>query len=183
LLASFSKVSEKLINSRLFTHIYKNDILLDEQYGFRPNISTEIASFKLINEIEMSMGGGGIFCDLEKAFDFTNHRILLDKLEFYGIVGKFHLLIKSFSMRVFKEYLLIQELLTVRSNTPTGKRLKVGFHKAPLLFLLYINDLPKMATKDANIALFADDKSIIVTSSNDTNLKVLMNEIFTDINK
>ena len=86
-------------------------------------------------------------------------------------------------MRVFKEYLLIQELLTVRSNTPTGKRLKVGFHKVPLLFLLYINDLPKMATKDANIALFADDKSIIVTSSNDTNLKVLMNEIFTDINK
>jgi len=56
-LTSFSKVFEKFINSRLFTHIYiyKNDIPVDEQYGFRPNISTEIASLKLINKILVAM--------------------------------------------------------------------------------------------------------------------------------
>jgi len=141
LLTFFSKVFEELINSKQFTHIYKNNILVDEQHGFRPNISTEIASFKLINEILVPMNNkmsmGGIFCDLEKAFDSINHRILLDKLEFYGIVEKFHLLMKSFSMRVFNEYLLIIPLLTIRLNTPNGKRLKVGFHKAPFLVLCF----------------------------------------------
>ena len=66
MIASFCKVFETLIQSRLLTHKYMNDILADEKYGFRPNISTEIASQKLINEIilvamnkKMSVGGGG----------------------------------------------------------------------------------------------------------------------------
>jgi len=110
LLTSFSKVFEKLINSRLFTHIYKNDILVNEQYGVRSNISTEIASFKLIKEILVAMNNkmsmGGIFCDLEKTFDSINPRILPDKLEFYGIVGKFHLLIKSYFNERYQRVLI-----------------------------------------------------------------------------
>ena len=120
---------------------------------------------------------GVTFCDLEKAFDCVNHRILLDKLELYGIVGKFHLLLKT----------VFLSLLMMRSHTPTGKRLKVGFHKAwffdPLPFLLYISNLPKIATKDGKVIMVADDTSIIVTNSNDTHLKTVMNEIFMDINK
>jgi hypothetical protein len=52
-----------------------------------------------------------------------------------------------------------------------------------LLFLLYISDLPKTATKDASIILFADDATIIVTISNDTSIDIVMNEVFLDINK
>jgi hypothetical protein len=62
--------------------------LTTEQYGFRNNSSTEKASFKLINEILLALSNkltvGGLFCDLEKAFDTVNHD---SECEFYGFKG------------------------------------------------------------------------------------------------
>jgi len=62
------KILEKVIHTRLYQHINQNDILATEQYGFKNNPSTEIASFKLINEILLALNNkitvGGIFCDL-----------------------------------------------------------------------------------------------------------------------
>ena len=55
LLSSFSKIIEKLINNRLYVHIEKNNILVNEQYGFRTNTSTEQATCMLINEILTAM--------------------------------------------------------------------------------------------------------------------------------
>jgi len=70
---------------------------------------------------------------------------------------------------------LITQLLTIRSHTPTGKMLKVGFHKARFLALYFFFFISMIATKDANIVLFADDTSIKVTNYNDTHLTVVMN--------
>jgi hypothetical protein len=84
----------------LYQHLSQNNILLNEQYGFRSNSSTELASFKLINEILLAMNNkltaGGIFCDLLKAFNCVHPDILLSKLEFYGVVGKFNTLITPY---------------------------------------------------------------------------------------
>jgi len=62
--------------------------------------STEQAAFSLISSILTAMDNnqivGGIFCDLQKAFDCVNHKILLDKLQFYEIDGKFKTVIESY---------------------------------------------------------------------------------------
>jgi hypothetical protein len=53
----------------------------------------------------------------------------------------------------------------------------------PLLFLLYINGLPKVANDKAEVVLYADDTSIIITSFNPTNFTNSANKILLDINK
>jgi hypothetical protein len=92
-LMSFSKIFGKLLYSRLYKHICANNILVKERYGFRINSSTEAASYNVISEILEATNNrfavGGIFCDLEKTIDCFNHGILVGKLEFYGISGKF----------------------------------------------------------------------------------------------
>jgi hypothetical protein len=100
ILTSFSKVLEKLLYIRLSEHITKNNILANEQFGFRAESSTVKATYKLLDEILTAMNSkalvGGIFCDLSKAFDCVYHKILLQKLKFYSIVGRIHLMIESY---------------------------------------------------------------------------------------
>jgi len=100
LLPVFSQILEKAIYNRLLDHLNKNAILNEYQYGFRSEMSTENASHTLLTEILTALNCkqkvGGIFCDLHKAFDCINHTVLLEKLKYYGITGKFYNLVKSY---------------------------------------------------------------------------------------
>jgi len=100
LLPTFPKIFEKVFYTRLLDHLNNNAILNEHQYGFRTEVSTENASHILLNEILTAMNCkqmvGGIFCDLHKAYDCINHAVLLEKLKFYGVTGKFYKLVKSY---------------------------------------------------------------------------------------
>ena len=130
------------------------------------------------------MTAGGIFCDLQKAFDCVNHDILLTKLEFYGITGITHKLIKSYLRGRHQRVVLNNHFSSscskwgeITHGEPQGSIL------GPLLFLLYINDLLQITNENSKIVLFADDTSMIITSPSPSNFEKSVNKITQDINE
>jgi len=166
LLTSFSKVFEKIMYDRLLKHIETNNILTIEQSDFRTSSSAEKASYKLIdgilNVLNNRMTVGGIFCDIQKAFDCVNHNILVTKLEFYGIAGITCKVLKSYLKGGYQRVVLNNYSCSSCSNwdeithgVPQGSIL------GPLLFLLYI---PQITNDNPKIVLLADDTSMIITN-------------------
>jgi hypothetical protein len=185
LLTSFSKIFEKVIYSRVH-HIDVNNILAQEQYGFRTKSSTELATYNLINNILLALNSklsvGGLFCDLTKAFDCVNHDVLLAKLEFYGINGKVGKLIKSYLNDRYQRTLIndnyskcISDWQKVKQGVPQGSIL------GPLFFLLYSNDLPYLINKISKPILYADDTSIICFNSDSTEHVTILKTILVEI--
>ena len=87
LLSQFDKIFEKLLFSRLFSYLDKNQLLNKNQFGFRPNSSTQFAIStiydKLIKNIDNGLYTCCIFLDLSKAFDMVNHTILLEVVSLF----------------------------------------------------------------------------------------------------
>jgi hypothetical protein len=169
MLTSLSKIFEKAICNRLYKHVNNNNILYHEPFGFRKVSSMDLASYELINNMLSALNNkllvGGVFCDLQKAFDCVNHDILLSKIEFYGISGKANNLIKSYLQDRFQRVLLHQDS---RKYNSEWKTVTNGFPQGSILgplFLLYVNNLPKIVSNISNQILFADDTSMILTNS------------------
>ena len=103
ILSCFSKILEKLTYTRLINFLYKHEIIEKTQYGFRRNSSTNHALIDVVttsmDNISNRLFTGLIFVDLIKAFDTVCHKILLTKLDHYGIRGTANDLISSFLMR------------------------------------------------------------------------------------
>ena len=171
LLSAFSKILEKTVHKQLYTFL-ESKILCEEQFGFRNGRSTEqaiINYMKNIEEGEENAYHASVFVDIRKAFDTVSHRILLAKMEHLGIRGN--------SLKWFEDYLKnryqktevngeLSDILEVLNRVPQGSVL------GPLLFLVYINDMPRATS--LRTSLFADDTTL---QKSNKNLRKLEEEV------
>ena len=119
---------------------------------------------------------------MQKIFDCINHNILLAKLEYYGITGMTYRLIKSYLQGRYQRVVLNNYFPHSYSNwgevthgVPQGSIL------GPLLFLLYIDDVPQITNDNSKLVLFVDDTSVITANPDPLNLKKNLDKVTHDI--
>lgn len=165
LLPVLSKILERLVYNRVIKYITKFNILSDSQYGFRAGRSTENALTDVLDFVTQSLDYSynvfALYLDVSKAFDSISHAILLNKLESYGFRGV--------TLSWFRSYL--DNRMQYVSTCHGSSCLRLITHGVPqgsvigpLLFLLYINDLPLTSTA-SHFVLFADDTSALIPVS------------------
>ena len=182
ILSTLSKPLEKHIQKSLYSYLEKNDLLHEDQSGFRKHHSCHTALTQLVDHIYCNINEnkftGLLFLDFEKAFDVINHHLLLRKLILYKVPLEFVKLIKSFLSNRKQTVSIdnkMSDFLPVYYGVPQGSIL------GPLLFSLYINDLPCLV--NSKCEMFADDSSLHSSDANANNLvDKLQNDIESVVN-
>ena len=175
LLPIFGKISERLIYHSLFNYFLRNR-LVTPQSGFLPGDSCIAQLLSILHEIQTAFDENptrevrGIFLDISEAFDKVWHHSFIFKLKVYGIEGELLSLLENYPQNREQRVVLngqTSEWRKINSGVPQGSVLK------PILFLIYIYDLPDGLTSTCKI--FADDTSLfskvlnIDESANDLN--------------
>ena len=164
LLPSLSKILEKLMKNRLICFFDKHNILYNYQHGFREKHSVLHALLDVTSlgydAIQNKKHSLFLFMDLQKAFGTVSHKILLQKLSHYGIrVPAYKLLENYLHSR--------QQFVSINNYNSSFKHIQIGVSQGsilgPLLFLVYINNLPNATSSKPR--LFADDTCFVLSNS------------------
>ena len=183
ILPTLSKVIEKHIAKTIFSYLNQHMLIHKEQSGFRNAHSCQTALTKMTEVWLQEMDQGNLtavtFLDFTKAFDLVNHTILTKKLYSYN----FH----ANTVEWIKSYLSERtQKVCIGSTSSMPETLTVGVPQGsvlgPLLFLLFINDLP-LFIKSSHIDLFADDATLHSSGSSIENVESNLCNDICDVQK
>jgi len=171
------KIMEHVIASHIMDHLESHQILYKLQHGFRRLRSCETQLIDMVHQLAQQRNSGTqsdlIIMDFAKAFDKVSHSRLLLKLDHYGIRGKTLQWISSFLRNRSQRVVLegeSSETAPVTSGVPQGTVL------GPILFLIFINDLPDHA-QHCTVRLFADDCVLQMEVRNEDDCLKLQDDI------
>ena len=176
------KIFEKIIFDQLYAYLNDNNLLSQCQSGFRPLCSTLTALLEATSDwrvnVDNELLNGVVFIDLKKAFDAIDHGILSQKLKCHGV--------DTVGIRWFESYLFgrTQKYAVngkLSNSVPVTCGVSQGISLGPLLFLVYINDLPN-CLNSSTPRMFADDPSISYSSDSIEQLQNVMNSELKNLN-
>ena len=171
-----SKILEKLMLTRLLDFFDRNNIIYKQQFGFQKNKSTTQAVFDLyagiVGALDKENYACSVFLDFAKAFGTADHKILLSKLQNYGMRG--------IAKNWFESYVTNHKQVVKVGNVLSGQKfitcgVPQGSILGPILFLLYINDI-KNSPKILSFFLFADDTSAPLINKKVEEIEKIYNE-------
>ena len=188
ILPAVSKIFELTIKNRVIAFFEKHNVICQSQHGYQASKSTHTALQNLLAPIYTSLSknklAASINCDLSKAFDLIDHEILIRKLQAYGIRGIALALITSYltDRKQYTEishtnrntnYNYASSIYTIKCGVPQGSIL------GPLLFNVYVNDLP--AHISSKSIMYADDLSISIEAENESHLESEIKKVLTQV--
>ena len=180
LLPLISKIIERIIHDQTQVFLDENKILFTYQSGFRKHYSTDTClsylTDRVRNGFEKGSLTGMILIDLQKAFDTIDHKILTEKMNCLGFAES--------TIRWYKSYLTNRCFIVNVGNdfSSPGKLLcgvPQGSILGPLLFLLYVNDMPQAVNSD--LLLYADDTCLIYTGKDINTIEEQLNTDFSSL--
>jgi hypothetical protein len=157
-----SKLIEAAVRQQLENYLIINNILYQNQFGFRKdknlNDNLFLLTKQIHNAIEHNKKALLVFIDLAKAFDTVDRGLLLNKLEYIGVQGT--------SLKWFADYLSDRsQVVSILNQTSVAMNIDYGVIQGstlgPLLFLVYINNLGKLKVDNGHIFLYADDTALL----------------------
>ena len=178
--SSLSKIFERIILNRIISLFEQNNILISTQFGFRHNHSTLHPILDSLTDcldnIQNKNFSTLILLDIKKAFDSVCHKKLIKKLDFYGIRGVANDLLQSYLNNRF-------QFVAIGNANSNLKKIEYGVTQdsilGPLLFLIFINDLPKCLHSVPR--LFADERALLISDATLPKMEKLANDELSNI--
>ena len=166
ILPILSKIIEKHVIKHVFAYLNKYGLLHESQSGFRKNHSCNTALIYLVNKwlnnIDKGEIIGAIFFDLRKAFDVVDYQLLIEKVNSYHF--------NNYSVNWIRSYLTDrQQCITEKTTRSSFQKVQSGVPQGsvlgPVLFLLFVNDMP-LFINEAYVDIYADDSTLHTASKN-----------------
>lgn len=173
------KLLEKCMHMQLYDYLESNHLLCEHQFGFRRGRNTSQAIFNYLDNIYQNINNSldtiAVYVDFRKAFDTVDHRILIDKLTQFNLSTSAIALLNNYLSNRTQQVFANKRLSNpqpINTGVPQGSTL------GPLLFIMYINDLP-FIFNNSNTLLFADDTVIFhpITKDFETSYKLIQHDL------